>query len=184
MKTVVLTMMIFLACTAVNAEWVADPANKKQVASANAISQVKERIPRSQPFFEDAYGMAVFPSVTRFGFGFGGAVGKGFVIEDGTIIGTTRFWQFTSGIQAGVRNFSMVILFKDKEALDYYKQGKAQFMGQAGLAVANKGIAGTPAFNNGVAIFTVTRMGLMGEFTISGARMTYRPLPGTDEPTE
>jgi len=167
-----------------NAEWAPDPANKKQVASANAITQIKERIPRSQPFFEDAYGMAVFPSVTRIGFGFGGAVGKGFVIEKDTIIGTTRFWQFTSGIQAGVRNFSMVILFKDKEALDYYKLGKAQFMGQAGLAVANKGIAGTPTFNEGVVIFTVTRMAVMGEFTISGAKMTYRPLPGTGEPSE
>ena len=175
-----LILLLLLIGGSANAEWVADPANKKQVASANAIAQVKERIPRSQPFFEDAYGMAVFPSVTRLGFGYGGAVGKGYVIEQDTIIGTTRFWQFTSGIQAGVRNFSMVVLFKDKEALEYYKQGKAQFMGQAGLAVANKGIAGTPAFNNGVAIFTVTRMGLMGEFTISGAKMTYRPLPGIE----
>jgi lipid-binding SYLF domain-containing protein len=179
-----LILLLALIGGSANAEWVHDPANKKQVASASAIMQIKERIPRSQPFFEDAYGMAVFPSVTRVGFGFGGAVGKGFVIEGDTILGTTRFWQFTSGIQAGVRNFSMVVLFRDKEALDYYKQGKAQFMGQAGLAVANKGIAGTPAFNNGVAIFTVTRMGLMGEFTISGAKMTYRPLPGTEEPTE
>ena len=176
-----LVLLLVLIGGSANAEWVADPANKKQVASANAIAQIKERIPRSQPFFEDAYGMAIFPSVTRFGFGFGGAVGKGFVIEGDTILGTTRFWQFTSGIQAGVRNFSMVILFKDKEALDYYKQGKAQFMGQSGLAVANKGIAGTPAFNDGVAIFTVTRLGLMGEFTISGAKMTYRPLQGTEE---
>ena len=179
-----LVLLLVLIGGSANAEWVADPTNKKQVASANAIAQIKERIPRSQPFFEDAYGMAVFPSVTRLGFGFGGAVGKGYVIEEDTIIGTTRFWQFTSGIQACVRNFSMVILFKDKEALDYYKQGKAQFLGQAGLAVANKGIAGTPAFNNGVAIFTVTRMGLMGEFTISGAKMTYRPLPGVEESAE
>jgi lipid-binding SYLF domain-containing protein len=177
-------MLLVLICGSANAEWAADPANKKQIASANAITQIKERIPRSEPFFEDAYGMAVFPSVTRLGFGFGGAVGKGFVIEGDAIIGTTRFWQFTSGIQAGVRNFSMVILFKDKEALDYYKLGKAQFMGQAGLAVANKGIAGTPTFNEGVAIFTVTRMAVMGEFTISGAKMTYRPLPGTEEPPE
>jgi lipid-binding SYLF domain-containing protein len=182
MKQSVLALILLIAYTATNAEWVADPGNKKQVASANAIAQIKERIPRSQPFFEDAYGMAVFPSVTRLGFGFGGAVGRGYVIEEDTIIGTTRFWQFTSGIQAGVRNFSMVILFKNKEALDYYKQGKAQFMGQSGLAVANKGIAGTPAFNDSVAIFTVTRLGLMGEFTISGAKMTYRPLPGAEEP--
>ena len=181
MTRIALTLMLLVVCAAVNAEWAADPANKKQVASANAITQIKERIPRSQPFFEDAFGMAVFPSVTRLGFGFGGAVGRGFVIEGDKIIGTTRFWQFTSGIQAGVRNFSMVILFKDKEALDHYKLGKAQFMGQAGLAIANKGIAGTPAFNDGVAIFTVTRMAAMGEFTISGAKMTYRPLPGTGE---
>lgn len=184
MKRTALLLATMVSCAAVDAEWAADPANKKQVASANAITQIKERVPRSQPFFEDAYGMAVFPSVTRLGFGFGGAVGKGFVIEGDTIVGTTRFWQFTSGIQAGVRNFSMVILFKDKEALDYYKLGKTQFMGQAGLAIANKGIAGTPAFNDGVAIFTVTRMAAMGEFTISGAKMTYRPLPGAEESSE
>jgi len=177
MKRIALLLISLFVCATVNAEWAADPANKKQVASANAIVQVKERIPRSQPFFEDAYAMAVFPSVTRVGFGFGGAAGRGFVIEGDTIIGTTRFWQFTSGIQAGARNFSMVVLFKDKAALEYYKTGKAQFMGQAGLAVWNKGVAGTPAFNDGVAIFTVTRAALMGEFTISGAKMTYKPLP-------
>lgn len=149
MNRIALLLISVFVCTTASAEWVADPANKKQVASANAIVQIKERIPRSQPFFEGAYAMAVFPSVTRFGFGFGGAVGRGFVIEGDTIIGTTRFWQFTSGIQAGVRNFSMVILFKDKKALEYYKEGKAQFMGQSGLAVANKGIAGTPSFNDG-----------------------------------
>jgi len=184
MNRIALTLILLFSCAVASAEWVADPANKKQVASADAIAQIKERIPRSQPFFEDAYAMAVFPSVTRLGFGFGGAVGRGFVIEGDTIIGTTRFWQFTSGIQAGVRNFSMVILFKDKEALEAYKLGKAQFMGQSGLAVANKGIAGTPSFNDGVAIFTVTKMALMGEFTVSGARMTYRPLPGTEEASE
>jgi lipid-binding SYLF domain-containing protein len=174
-----LTFLLLLSAACANAEWQADPANKKQVASADAITDIKERIPRSQPFFEDAYGMAVYPSVTRLGFGFGGAGGRGFVIEGDTIVGTSRFWQFTSGIQAGVRNFSMVVLFKDKDALEAFKLGKAQFMGQAGLAAGTKGIAGTPAFNDGVAVFTVTRLGLMGEFTVSGAKFTYRPMPGT-----
>lgn len=171
-----LILVLLLLSSTAHAEWTPDPANKQQMASANAIEQVKERIPRSQPFFEDAYAMAVFPSVTRIGFGFGVAAGRGFVIEGDTIIGTTRFWQFTSGIQAGARNFSMIILLKDEEALEYYKIGKLQFMGQAGLAAGKKGVAGTPTFNDGVAIFTVTRLGLMGEFTISGARMTYQEL--------
>lgn len=184
MNKTALALLLVLACTAANAEWVADPANKKQVASATAIEQIKERIPRSQPFFEDAYAMAVYPSVTRLGLGFGGATGKGFVIEGDTIIGTSRYSQFTSGIQAGVRNFSMVVLFKDQRALDDFTQGKIQFMGQAGLAAGNKGIAGTPAFNDGVAIFTVTRLGLMGEFTVSGAKFSYRALPGSAEEEE
>ena len=181
MNKMALILVSLIVGVTAQAEWQADPANKKQVASADAITEIKERIPRSQPFFEDAYGMAVFPSVTRLGFGFGGAAGRGFVIEGDTIIGTTRFWQFTSGIQAGVRNFSMVILFKDKVALDYFKQGKAQFMGQAGLAAFTKGVAETPAYNDSVAIFTVTRLGLMGEFTVSGAKFTYKPLPGMED---
>jgi lipid-binding SYLF domain-containing protein len=178
-KTAITVLLLFCAVGA-DAGWQADPANKKQVASAEAIAQIKERIPRSQPFFEDAWGMVVYPSVTRIGFGFGGAAGKGFVIEGDTIIGTSRFWQFTSGIQAGARNFSMVVLFKDKAALEAFKLGKLQFLGQAGLAAGTKGIAGTPAFNDGVAIFTVTRLGLMGEFTVSGAKFSYRPLPGAE----
>lgn len=179
MNRLLLPIVLMMLASTAGAEWQADPDNSRQVASANAIGEIKARIPRSQPFFDDAWGMAVYPSVTRLGFGFGGATGKGFVIEGDTIIGTSRFSQFTSGIQAGVRNFSMVVLFKDKAALDAFKEGKLQFLGQAGLAAGTKGVAGTPAFNDGVAIFTVTRLGLMGEFTVSGAKFSYRPMPGS-----
>ena len=120
--------------------------------------------------------LAILPSVTRIAFGFGGAYGNGIVAEGDDLIGTTRFYQFTGGIQGGARNFSMIIFFKDKEALEYYKTGELQFMGQAGIAVATAGIASTPAYNEGVAIFTVTRLGLMLDFSYSGARFTYQPL--------
>ncbi len=156
------------------AEFAADPNDKRQVNAATAIERMRSRIPRSEQFFEDAYGIAVLTSVTRIGIGFGGAYGKGIVIEGDTVIGRTGFWQFTSGLQAGIRNFTMVLFFKNKEALDYYKQGKLQFMGQAGLAIATVGIAGTPTYNEGVAIITMTRLGLMGEFSYSGARFTYK----------
>jgi lipid-binding SYLF domain-containing protein len=184
MKRHLFIVALLVFAGGVSAEWQPDPGNDKQVASAEAIAQIKERIPRSQPFFEDAYGMAVYPSVTRLGFGFGGAAGKGYVIEGDTIIGTTRYWQFTGGIQAGVRNFSMVILFKNQAALEYFKGSHAQFVGQSGLAAGTKGVAGTPAYNEDVVIFTITRLGLMGEFTYSGARFTYRPLPGAEEVVE
>ena len=118
----------------------------------------------------------MFSSVGRFGFGFGGAYGRGVVIEGDNLVGHTSFWQFTSGIQAGAKYFSMIVFFKDREALEYYQQERLQFLGQAGVTLATIGANGTPAYNDGVAIIAVTRFGLMGEFTISGGKFRYFPL--------
>ena len=171
-----------LACTALllanaaHAEWEADTSDKAQAKAANAIVRIREKLPRTEKYFQEAYGYAILPSVTRIGFGFGGAYGKGLLIEANSAVGVTKFWQFTSGIQAGAKNFSMIVFFKDKEAVDNFKAAEIQFLGQAGLAFATVGVAGTPAYNDGVALVTLTNVGLMGEFTISGARFTYKPL--------
>lgn len=163
-----------------DAAWEADVDSKTQVKAARAITQFRARLPRTEQYFEQAYGYAIYPSVTRVGFGFGGAYGKGTVIEGDSAVGTTRFSQFTSGIQAGAKNFSMIVFFKDKDALDYFKSSDAQFMGQAGIALATVGLDGTPSYNEGVAIITMTRFGLMGEFTISGAKFSYKALGTKD----
>ena len=176
LRTIGLLVAILLIWQSSGAAWEADTADKTQTKAADAIAKFRERIPRTDQYFEQAYGYAILPSVTRVGFGFGGAYGKGIVIEGDIAIGTTKFYQFTSGLQAGAKNFSMIVFFRDKEALDYYKTGKLQFLGQAGLAFATVGAAGTPAYNDGVAMVTVTRLGLMGEFTYSGARFSYKPL--------
>ena len=168
-----------LLANAANAEWEADTSDKAQAKAADAIVKIREKLPRTEKYFEEAYGYAILPSVTRIGFGFGGAYGKGLLIEADSAVGVTKFWQFTSGIQAGAKNFSMIVFFKDKEAVDNFKAAEVQFLGQAGLAFATVGVAGTPAYNDGVALVTLTNVGLMGEFTISGARFTYKPL--TDE---
>ena len=174
-----LLIMLFVSCLPLCpmavADWEASPGDKVQVAAANSVAAFKQNISPTGPYFDLAYGYAVFPSVTRVGLGFGGAYGKGIVIDGDTAVGTSKYWQFTSGIQAGARNFSMIIFFKDKEALEYFQSGKTQFMGQAGLAFANVGVAGTPGYNDGVAVVTMTRFGLMAEFTISGAYFSYKP---------
>lgn len=173
-----LQVVIFLLVplSSLSAAWEPDPGDALQMKSAKAVTAFRDKVERTAPYFEQAYAFAVFPSVTRVGFGFGGAYGKGIVVEGERAVGTTKFWQFTSGIQAGVRNFAMIVFFRDKEALDYFRSEKIQFMGQAGLAFATVGVAGTPAYNDGVAVVTMTRLGLMGEFTVSGARFRYKPL--------
>ena len=174
--------LLLLALQGVAADdWTAEPDGKLQTRAAKAVERVRERIPRSHVYFEQAYGYAVFPSVTRVGLGFGGAAGKGIVVEAGHVIGVSRYRQFTSGIQAGARNFSMIVFFEDEAALDYYKTGELQFVGQAGLAAGTGGVASTPAYDQGVAIVTVTRLGLMAEFTVSGAHYSFEALPDNAE---
>lgn len=176
MKPLLLTFILLLSCSTTAAQWQASEGNKLEARSSSAMQSIQTRVPRSELYFNDAYAMAVFPSITRVGLGFGGAYGKGIVIEGDRTVGTTKYWQFTSGIQAGAKAFSMIVFFRDRAALEEYQQSQTQFLGQAGVALGTIGAAGTPAYNDGVAIITVTRLGLMGEFTISGARFSYKPL--------
>jgi lipid-binding SYLF domain-containing protein len=152
MNRLIGTMIIscLVVASPVHADWLADSGDKVQVKSQAAIAAFRDRVPRTEMYFEQAYGYAIFPSVTRVGLGFGGAYGKGIVVEGSAAVGSTKYWQFTSGIQAGARNFSMIVFFKDKAALEDYQASKTQFMGQAGIAFATKGVAGTPAYNDGV----------------------------------
>ena len=174
----VIALVINLAVSPVAmADWQADPNDKKQMKAQAAIARIKEKAPRSAPYFEQAYGFAILYTLTRIGIGFGGAYGRGLVIEGDNLIGKTGFWQFTSGLQAGIKNFSMIVFFKDKEALEYFKARELQFTGQSGIDVATWGVAGTPTYNEGVAIITVTRLGLMGEFSYGGIKFTYKDLP-------
>lgn len=174
------TALAAFACNATAAQWEPDPGNREQLRAAAAIEKFRSDVPGTAAYFDEAWGYAVLPSVTRIGFGFGGAWGKGIVVEQGALVGTTGYWQFTSGIQAGAKNFSMIVFFRDKEAIEYFKTRAAQFMGQAGITFANLGLDGTPAYNDGVAVFAIARFGLMGEFTISGVKFTYKPIAVTE----
>jgi lipid-binding SYLF domain-containing protein len=159
----------------VMADWQADPEDRLQVRAAKAIDKVRSKVERSAPYFEEVYAMAVWPGITRVGFGFGAAYGKGIVIEGDDAVGTVSYWQGSSGIQAGAKNLAMIIFFKDKESLEALKQGKMQFTGQAGIDIATAGVAGTPAYSAGVAIITVTNIGLMAELSAAGVKFNFKP---------
>jgi len=178
-KSIVLrTLIVFLIIAlqpVATAEWQADSGDKLQTRAAKSIEKIKTKVERSHPFFEDAYAYAVWPGITRVAFGFGGAYGKGVVVEQDEAVGTVSYWQFSSGIQVGAKNFAMIVFFKDKETLESLQRGEWQFAGQAGVDVVTLGAHGTPAYNEGVAIIPVTNLGLMAEFSASGVKYNYKP---------
>ena len=157
------------------ADWQPEEGNKLETRAASAIERMKAKVERSHPYFEDAYAIAVWPGITRLAFGFGGAYGKGLVVEQDEAVGTVSYWQFSSGIQAGIKNMVLVLFFKDKESLESLKRGEIQFTGQAGVDVVTYGAAGTPTYNEGVAIIPLTNLGLMAEFSAAGTKYNYKP---------
>ncbi|MEJ2274175.1 MAG: hypothetical protein P8Y01_06325 [Woeseiaceae bacterium] len=174
----VLTLLTLGAGTVAVAEWQAAPDNRLEQRAAQAAQRIRTRVERSHPYFESAYAYAVWPGITRVALGFGGAYGKGVVVEQDTAVGTVGYWQFSSGIQGGAKNFAMIIFFKDEAALEGLKKGEMQFTGQAGLDVGTVGVAGTPAYSDGVAIIPLTNIGLMAEFSAAGVKFHYKPYGG------
>jgi lipid-binding SYLF domain-containing protein len=172
-------LLVGLCCGSLPAPagWREDPAGAREQKTARAVARFEERMPRLQKYFDSAHGYAILPTVTRVGFGFGGAYGRGLVVEGDAVVGSTQFFQVTSGIQAGARVFRMIVFFKNAEALEYFKRGRLEFIGQASASAGPYGTAADPAYNSGVAVFTLTKAGLMVEASISGGKFSFKPAP-------
>ena len=149
----------------------------------------------SATFFGDSYGYAVFPTIGKGGFVVGAAHGSGRVYRQGKYVGDTSMTQLTVGAQLGGQAYSQMIFFKNKAAFDEFTSGNFEFGAQASAvaitagASAQAGTSGPSAaasgtqkhaktaaeYYKGMAVFTVTRGGLMYEASIGGQKFSYKP---------
>ena len=151
-----------------------------------------------KPFFEEAYGYAVFPSVGKGGIILGGAYGSGRVYRQGEITGTTTLMKVSLGFQLGGQAFSEIIFFQDERAYKEFISENFEFDGslcavvitaaaqaqastQGSTAGASLGPAtGTQAetsYTKGMAVFIHTLGGLMYEMSIGGQKFSFEPIP-------
>ena len=142
---------------------------------AEAIAKFKNADPYMIPFFKKAYGYAVFPTVAKAGMGIGGAFGKGKVYKRGRPIGSVSLTQITIGFQLGAQAYSEIIFFKDNGALDDFTEGNYELGAQASAVAATTGASINADYSGGVAIFTVTKGGLMYEASVGGQKFTFTP---------
>ena len=140
-----------------------------------AVARFKRKDPSMQRFFNNAYGYAVFPSVAKGGLGLGGAYGKGEVYEQNNLVGYTSLTQGTIGFQLGGQVYSEVIFFKSRTNLDSFKQGNFEFSAQVSAVAATAGASADADFEEGIAVFTLAKSGLMYEASIGGQKFSYTP---------
>ncbi len=158
---------------------------------------VFEASPALKPFFDNAYGYAVFPTVGRGGIVVGGSFGKGRVYEQGQVVGNVSLAKLSIGFQLGGQAFSEIIFLQDKRAFDEFISGRFEFDASASAmaiilgAQAQAGTAGSSAsagtgpastnqveygYNKGMAVFLHPLGGLMYEASIGGQKFKYTPL--------
>jgi len=123
------------------------------------IARFKEKDPDLAKTFREAYGYAVFPTVGKGGIGIGGARGKGYVYEQGRLIGRSTLTQVTIGLQLGGQSFSEVVFFKDRAALEDFKRGRLKLDAQASAIALTARAAADLSYREGVAIVTVAKGG-------------------------
>lgn len=150
-------------------------AEKENQDYEETIKIFKEKIAGIDKFFDNAYGYVVFSNVGKGGFIVGGGYGKGRVYQGGNWIGTSELVQGSVGFQIGGEAYREIIFFKDQKALDIFKEGKLKFSSQASAVAVTAGVSVDLAYNDGVAVFTLTKGGLMASASVGGQSFSYKP---------
>ena len=147
-----------------------------------------------KPFFESAYGYAVFPTVGKGGLVVGGAYGTGRVYRGGKVTGEASLTKLSVGLQAGGQAFSQMVFFQDKRAYDEFTKGEFEFdatasavaitagaQAKAGTEGVTAGASAGPAtgkqaginYHKGMAVFVHAKGGAMFEASIGGQKFKF-----------
>jgi len=147
---------------------------KMEEKSLKTIEKFKEKSWEMKSIFKNSYGYAVFPSIGKGGIVIGGAHGKGILYQQGKPIGDTKMTQVTIGFQWGGQSYSEIVFFEDKEAFDLFRANRLELAAQASAVLVTAGISKDIPYNNGVAIYTLPKAGLMFEATVGGQKFKYK----------
>lgn len=154
------------------------PAAMASPESAETVARFLERDPSLRRFFDEAHGVAVFPTVGKGAIGIGGAHGKGEVYERGQLVGSARVTQVSLGLALGGQSYSELIFFRDKAALDDFESGNFELGAQASAVAVTAGASADASYEHGVAIFTLPKAGLMYEAAVAGQKFSFTPHRG------
>jgi lipid-binding SYLF domain-containing protein len=141
----------------------------------STMSRIKALDPSLDKLMRDAYGYVIFPTVTKGGAIVGGSYGRGEVYEQGSMVGFADISQATVGAQLGGQNFSELILFQNKQAMDNFKNGKLKFAANVSAVALKSGAADSAKYTDGVLVFVEPRAGLMVEAAIGGQSFSFQP---------
>ncbi len=148
---------------------------KERIAAAKSTKAafISENDKMSQ-FFSGAHGYAIYPSIGKGAIGIGGAHGNGVLFKGGAAQSNTSMSQVTIGFQWGGQAYMEVVFFEDSRAYDNFVEGKLKLSAQASAVAVTAGASFDVKYNDGVAIFTLVKGGLMYEASVGGQKFDVK----------
>jgi lipid-binding SYLF domain-containing protein len=140
------------------------------------LKRFKQEVPGGDRYLAKAKGALVFPNVIKAGFGIGGEYGEG-ALRIGTE--TVAYYSTAGasiGFQLGVQSKSVIIVFLEDKALEYFQSSKGWEAGVDGsVAVVEWGVGediNTINVEDPIVGFVFGNKGLMFNLTLEGSKFT------------
>ena len=167
------------------------PKEKDGLSVQSALVEF-EKVDQMTAYFENCYGVAVFPTIAKGGLGVGGSHGAGWVFRQGDYTGMVKMTQVTVGWQAGGQAYSQVIFFENEATYLNFTSGEFEFGAQASAVAITAGASASAStaggatagagssqakldYTGGMAVFTVAKGGLMYEAALGGQKFKFYP---------
>ena len=150
-----------------------DDAAREQVGATESAFRDTGALDR---YFDEAVAWAAFPGSVRLGFGFGGAYGRGWLVEEGEVSGRVQLAELFAGVNAGGQSYRTILFFRTDKSLQQFKKGRFEFSGQANATAVTAGKTLTPSYSQDVAMFAQVRGGLLLEASVGAQRYDFFPL--------
>ncbi len=142
----------------------------------DTLSRFKQEVPGGDRFLTKAKGVLVFPNVIKAGFGIGGEYGEGALRIGGKTVAYYNTAGASIGFQLGVQSKSLVIVFLEDKALEYFQSSKGWEAGVDGsVAVVEWGVGediNTINVEDPIVGFVFSNKGLMFNLTLEGSKFT------------
>lgn len=167
-KSYLLAFSLTLGLAAAGSAQIGNWDPKLPEKAEKTLNDFMEKDPNIEEFVKQSFAYAVFPSIGKGGVGIGGAHGRGVVYQDAEIIGNSKMTQVTVGLQWGGQAYSELLFFENEAAFERFKTNELKLAAQASAIALDKGVSTDVAYEDGVAIFTLPKKGLMYEASIGG----------------
>ena len=146
-----------------------------QTDSEQAMEALQKADSSLKKLVDDSVGYVIFPGIGKGGFIIGGERGKGLVYQKGKVIGEAKVTEINIGAQVGGGSYTELIVFETPEALRDFKASNWEMSAKVSAVAAAEGAAKNAKFQQGVAVFTLSKGGLMVQATVGGQKFKFKP---------